>query len=93
MSKNAIRGGRGGGIRAVVRTAPPAANGSVPSNTGVYYGGVKDTTGKTVEYSVRRRVLDARAGCGGRVADFHRVCRRKTISAPSARLSGTSARE
>ena len=59
MSKNAIRGGRGGGIRPVVRTAPPAANAPVPSSTGIYYGGVKDTTGKTVEYSVRWRVLDA----------------------------------
>jgi hypothetical protein len=59
MSKNAIRGGRGGGIRPVVRAAPATANVPVPSSTGIYYGGVKDTTGKTVEYSVRRGVLDA----------------------------------
>ena len=59
MSKNATRGGRGGGIRPVVRAGPPTANVPVPSSTGIYYGGVKDTTGKTVEYSVRRGVLDA----------------------------------
>ena len=59
MSKNATRGGRGGGIRPVVRAAPSTANVPVPSSTGIYYGGVKDTTGKTVEYSVRRRVLGA----------------------------------
>ena len=59
MSKNATRGGRGGGIRPVVRAGPSTANVPVPSSTGIYYGGVNDTTGKTVEYSVRRGVLDA----------------------------------
>ena len=53
MSKNATRGGRGGGIRPVVRAGPPTTNVPIPSSTGIYYGGVKDTTGKTVEYSVR----------------------------------------
>jgi len=59
MSKNATRGGRGGGIRPVVRAAPSTANVPVPSSTGIYYGGVKDTTGKTVEYSVRQGILGA----------------------------------
>ena len=58
MSKNATRGGRGGGFRQSC-IAPPSANAPVPSSTGVYYGGVKDTTGRIVEYSVRRRVLYA----------------------------------